>query len=252
MLKIENLNKSFGTVKKVQVLNNINLTVNTGEIVSIIGPSGTGKTTLLRCINFLETPDSGRITIDDVSVDASHASRKDIRALCLKSDMVFQSYNLFRNKTVLENVMEGLIVVKKYPKDKARDIARVQLEKVGMIAWENSYPSQISGGQQQRTAIARAVAMEPSILLLDEPTSALDPELTGEILNTIRMVAKEGITMLIVTHEIDFARELCDKIVFMDNSVVVEEGTPEDIFIHPREKRTREFIEVLYPQNYQI
>ncbi|MBQ6780957.1 MAG: amino acid ABC transporter ATP-binding protein [Treponema sp.] len=249
MLKIEHLHKSFGTKK---ILNDINLTVNTGEIVSIIGPSGTGKTTLLRCVNFLEKADSGTITIDDTKVQVTAATRRDIRALCLKSDMVFQSYNLFKNKTALENVMEGLTIVKKIPKNQAREIARAQLEKVGMLEWENSYPSQLSGGQQQRTAIARAVAMEPSILLLDEPTSALDPELTNEILNTIRKIAKDGITMLIVTHEIDFARELCDKIIFMDGGSIVEEGTPNEIFTNPKEERTKNFIEFLYPPNYQI
>ena len=249
MLKIEHLHKSFGTKK---ILNDINLTVNTGEIVSIIGPSGTGKTTLLRCVNFLEKADSGTITIDDTKVQVTAATRRDIRALCLKSDMVFQSYNLFKNKTALENVMEGLTIVKKIPKNQAREIARAQLEKVGMLEWENSYPSQLSGGQQQRTAIARAVAMEPSILLLDEPTSALDPELTNEILNTIRKIAKDGITMLIVTHEIDFARELCDKIIFMDGDSIVEEGTPNEIFTNPKEERTKNFIEFLYPPNYQI
>ena len=249
MLKIEHLHKSFGTKK---ILNDINLTVNTGEIVSIIGPSGTGKKTLLRCVNFLEKADSGTITIDDTKVQVTAATRRDIRALCLKSDMVFQSYNLFKNKTALENVMEGLTIVKKIPKNQAREIARAQLEKVGMLEWENSYPSQLSGGQQQRTAIARAVAMEPSILLLDEPTSALDPELTNEILNTIRKIAKDGITMLIVTHEIDFARELCDKIIFMDGGSIVEEGTPNEIFTNPKEERTKNFIEFLYPPNYQI
>ena len=249
MLKIEHLHKSFGTKK---ILNDINLTVNTGEIVSIIGPSGTGKTTLLRCVNFLEKADSGTITIDDTKVQVTAATRRDIRALCLKSDMVFQSYNLFKNKTALENVMEGLTIVKKIPKNQAREIARAQLEKVGMLEWENSYPSQLSGGQQQRTAIARAVAMDPSILLLDEPTSALDPELTNEILNTIRKIAKDGITMLIVTHEIDFARELCDKIIFMDGGSIVEEGTPNEIFTNPKEERTKNFIEFLYPPNYQI
>ena len=249
MLRIEHLNKSFADRN---VLKDISLEVKTGEIVSIIGPSGTGKTTLLRCINFLERADSGRITIDEVSVDAAKASQKQIRALCLKSDMVFQSFNLFRNKTVLENVCEGLRVVKKIPEKEAREIARAQLEKVGMLDWENAYPSQISGGQQQRTAIARAVAMESSILLMDEPTSALDPELTGEILSTIRKIAKDGITMLIVTHEIDFARELCDKIVFMDDGRIVEEGTPREIFTNPKQERTRNFIEVLYPPNYQI
>ena len=249
MLRIEKLNKSFGNR---HILKDVDIKVETGEIVSIIGPSGTGKTTLLRCVNFLEKADSGIISIDDVRVDAARASRKDIHSLCLKSDMVFQSYNLFKNKTVLQNVTEGLRIVKKLPEKEAEEIAREQLEKVDMLELEDSYPAQLSGGQQQRTAIARAIAMEPSILLMDEPTSALDPELTGEILSTIRKIAKEGITMLIVTHEIDFAKDICDKIIFMDGGTVVEEGTPKDLFLRPKNERTKRFVEVLYPPDYQI
>ncbi len=249
MLKIEHLEKSFGNKK---ILDDISLQVSGGEIVTIIGPSGTGKTTLLRCVNFLERAERGRITIDDSSADCAHASRKDILKLCRHSGMVFQTYNLFRNKTVLENVMEGLRVVKKIPRSEALKIAREELQKVGMTEYEKQYPSQISGGQQQRVAIARALAMEPSILLLDEPTSALDPELSKEVLNTIRTVAKEGITMLIVTHEIDFAREISNRIVFMENGVIVEEGTPREIFISPKQERTKQFIQRLYPMDYQI
>lgn len=249
MLTIEHLQKSFGNKK---ILNDISLTVNNGEIVSIIGPSGTGKTTLLRCINFLEHAEKGQISIDDASVDCSHVSRHRIFNLVRKSGMVFQTYNLFRNKTVLENVIEGLTVVKKLSKKESLEIARAELEKVGMTEWENSYPSQISGGQQQRVAIARALAMAPTILLLDEPTSALDPELSKEVLNTIRKVAKEGISMLIVTHEIEFAREISNRIVFMENGNIVEQGTPKEIFDFPKEERTKEFIHRLYPIEYQI
>ena len=235
MLKIEHLKKTFSGKT---ILDDISLEVKSGEIVSIIGPSGTGKTTLLRCVNFLEKPDRGTITIDEVTADAEHSDGKTIHRLVQKSGMVFQSYNLFHNKTVLENVMEAQIIVKKRSRKEAE--------------WKDSYPSQISGGQQQRTAIARAVAMQPSILLLDEPTSALDPELTKEVLEAIRTIANDGITMLTVTHEIDFARELSDRIIFMDKGNIVEEGTPREIFNHPKEQRTREFLEFLFPADYQI
>lgn len=249
MLKIEHLKKTFSGKT---ILDDISLDVKSGEIVSIIGPSGTGKTTLLRCVNFLEKPDRGKITIDEVSADAEHSDGKAIHRLVQKSGMVFQSYNLFHNKTVLENVMEAQIIVKKRSRKEAEEIALEKLKEVGMLEWKDSYPSQISGGQQQRTAIARAVAMEPSILLLDEPTSALDPELTKEVLEAIRTIANDGITMLTVTHEIDFARELSDRIIFMDKGKIVEEGAPKDIFNHPKEQRTKEFLEFLFPADYQI
>lgn len=250
MLTIEHLHKKFGDKT---ILEDISLTVGDGEIVTIIGPSGTGKTTLLRCVNFLEHAERGTISIDGVSVDCTHAARHNILPLVRKSGMVFQTYNLFRNKTVLENVTEGLRVVKKLPKQQAREIAVRELEKVGMTEWADSYPSQISGGQQQRAAIARALAMEPSILLLDEPTSALDPELSKEVLNTIRKVAGEGgISMLIVTHEIEFAQEISNRIIFMENGVIVEQGTPKEIFTNPKEERTKQFIQRLYPLEYQI
>ena len=249
LLEINHVEKSFDNLT---VLKDISLSVEDGEIVSIIGPSGTGKTTLLRCVNFLEKPDRGTITIDEVTADAEHSDGKTIHRLVQKSGMVFQSYNLFHNKTVLENVMEAQIIVKKRSRKEAEEIALEKLKEVGMLEWKDSYPSQISGGQQQRTAIARAVAMQPSILLLDEPTSALDPELTKEVLEAIRTIANDGITMLTVTHEIDFARELSDRIIFMDKGNIVEEGTPREIFNHPREQRTREFLEFLFPADYQI
>ena len=250
MLNIEHLQKSFGDK---QILKDISLNVANGEIVTIIGPSGTGKTTLLRCVNFLEHAEKGTITIDDVSVNCKHAFGHHVMELVRKSGMVFQTYNLFRNKTVLENVLEGLRVVKKIPKKEALEIARAHLERVGMTEWENQYPNQISGGQQQRVAIARALAMEPSILLLDEPTSALDPELSKEVLNTIRKVAEDGkVSMLIVTHEIEFAREISHRIVFMENGNIVEQGTPKEIFSNPKEERTKQFIRRLYPMDYQI
>ena len=249
MLKIEHLKKSF---EGKTILDDISFSVESGEIVSIIGPSGTGKTTLLRCINLLEKPDAGVISIDDVTYDVNKSKHSDIRKLVLKSGMVFQSYNLFNNKTVLGNVVEAQVVVKKRKKSEAVRIAKEKLKEVGMLDYEKSYPSQISGGQQQRVAIARAVAMQPSILLLDEPTSALDPELTKEVLGAIRTIAKEGITMIIVTHEIDFAREISDRIIFMDQGVIVEEGTPKEIFNNPKEARTMEFIQYLYPSDYMV
>ncbi len=249
MLKVENLHKTFG---EREILRGISLCVGDGEIAAIIGPSGTGKTTLLRCVNFLEHAEKGTVTIDDVSVNAEKAGRKQILQLCRLSGMVFQNYNLFRNKTVLENVTEGLLVVKKLPRAEAAEIARAELEKVGLSEFEGSYPSQLSGGQQQRAAIARAIAMGPSILLLDEPTSALDPELSKEVLGTIRKVAEEGISMLIVTHEIDFAKEISHRIIFMENGVIVEQGPPKEIFLNPRQERTRQFIQKLYPADYQI
>ena len=249
MLVVEHLHKAYGART---ILEDISLQVDNGEIVTLIGPSGTGKTTLLRCINFLERAERGSVTIDDVTVDCAHASGREITRLCRHSGMVFQSYNLFRNKTVLENVMEGLLVVKKLPRKTAEEIARRELEKVGMENFEKQYPNQISGGQQQRGAIARAIAMSPSILLLDEPTSALDPELSREVLETVRKVAADGIAMLIVTHEIEFARQLSDRIVFMEKGAIVEQGTPKQIFTAPKEARTKEFLQNLYPIDYQI
>ncbi len=248
MLKLENIVKSFD---KNEILKGISFEVKDGEIAALIGPSGTGKTTLLRCINFLARADSGKITIDDISVDVRHARKKEILEICRHSGMVFQSYNLFRNKTVLENVTEGLIVVKKKSRAEAEEIARNELEKVGMLEHADKYPSQISGGQQQRVSIARAMAMEPSILLMDEPTSALDPELSKEVLVTIKKVAEQGVPVLIVTHEIDFAREVSNKVIFMENGTVVEEGTPREIFVEPKQERTKQFIARIIPADYQ-
>ncbi|WP_339248312.1 amino acid ABC transporter ATP-binding protein [Paenibacillus sp. FSL F4-0243] len=250
MIKLAQISKSFG---RNQVLNNIDLTVTKGEVVVILGPSGSGKTTLLRCVNYLEKPSSGEIAIGDFKVNCKHARKKEIHQLRQKTAMVFQQYNLFRHKTALENVMEGLLIVKKLPKDEARKRSIALLEKVGLASKLDAYPSQLSGGQQQRVGIARALALEPEVILFDEPTSALDPELVGEVLAVIRKIAKEGITMIVVTHEMGFARDVANHVVFMDGGVIVEEGTPTELFNHPREERTKQFLRRITPEfNYSI
>ncbi|WP_067624525.1 amino acid ABC transporter ATP-binding protein [Alicyclobacillus acidiphilus] len=242
MIRLSQISKSFG---EVQVLKGIDLTVKTGEVVAILGPSGSGKTTLLRCVNYLERPDDGVITIGDFSVRCREVGKRDIHQLRQKSAMVFQHYNLFKHKTALENVMEGLVVVRKTPVDDAKKRSIEFLKKVGLGDKLDSYPSQLSGGQQQRVGIARALALNPEIILFDEPTSALDPELVGEVLEVIREIAKEGITMLIVTHEMGFAKEIANHVLFMDGGNVVEEGSPDDIFNNPKEERTRQFLQRL-------
>ena len=240
VLKAEHIRKSFGNV---EVLKDINLSVEKGSVVSILGPSGTGKTTFLRCLNYLEKPDAGKLTISDVSVDFSHISKKDIQRLRRKSTMVFQQFNLFRNKTVLENVTEGLIYGYGKPKKEAVEIAMKELERVHMADYAKMYPSELSGCRQQRVGIARALAPRPDVILFDEPTSALDPELVGEVLDTIASVATLGITMIIVTHEMHFAQEVSSKVVFMSHGEVVEEGSPDEIFVHPKEEKTRQFLQ---------
>lgn len=240
VLKAEHIRKSFGNV---EVLKDINLSVEKGSVVSILGPSGTGKTTFLRCLNYLEKPEAGKLTISDVSVDFSHISKKDIQRLRRKSTMVFQQFNLFRNKTVLENVTEGLIYGYGKPKKEAVEIAMKELERVHMADYAKMYPSELSGGMQQRVGIARALAPRPDVILFDEPTSALDPELVGEVLDTIASVATLGITMIIVTHEMHFAQEVSSKVVFMSHGEVVEEGSPDEIFVHPKEEKTQQFLQ---------
>ncbi|MFU1797213.1 amino acid ABC transporter ATP-binding protein [Paenibacillus azoreducens] len=250
MIKLTNITKSFG---RHQVLKGIDLTVQKGEVVVILGPSGSGKTTLLRCVNYLEKPNDGDILIGDYSLNCKHAGKKDIIRLRQKTAMVFQQYNLFKHKTALENVMEGLVVVKRLPKEEAKTRSIAMLEKVGLGGKLDAYPSQLSGGQQQRVGIARALALEPEVILFDEPTSALDPELVGEVLAVIRKIAKEGITMIVVTHEMGFARDVANHVVFMDGGVVVEEGTPSELFNHPREERTKQFLKRITPElNYSI
>ncbi|WP_123041530.1 amino acid ABC transporter ATP-binding protein [Cohnella candidum] len=245
MIQLKGITKSFG---RHQVLKGVDVTVNKGEVVAILGPSGSGKTTLLRCVNFLEKPSSGEIRIGTERIDCKSASKKDIQALRRKTAMVFQQYNLFRHKTALENVMEGLVIVQKVPKEEARERSIRLLEKVGLGNKLDAYPSQLSGGQQQRVGIARALALNPEVILFDEPTSALDPELVGEVLAVIRKIAKEGITMIIVTHEMGFAQDVANHVIFMDEGVVVEEGTPNEIFSSPKEERTKQFLKRLTPE----
>ncbi|MFC4305074.1 amino acid ABC transporter ATP-binding protein [Cohnella boryungensis] len=239
MIKLRGITKAFG---RNAVLKGIDLTVEKGEVVAILGPSGSGKTTLLRCINYLEKPSAGEISIGEFRVQCKKPAKKDIQALRRKTAMVFQQYNLFRHKTALENVMEGLIVVQRLPKQEARKRSVELLEKVGLGDKLDAYPSHLSGGQQQRVGIARALALNPEVILFDEPTSALDPELVGEVLAVIRKIAKEGITMIIVTHEMGFAQDVASHIVFMEGGAVVEEGPPRALFQSPKEERTRQFL----------
>ena len=240
LLRVENVHKSFGAL---EVLKGVELSVDKGDVVAILGPSGSGKTTLLRCVNFLERADEGTLTFDGERFDLARMSKRDAALLRKKTAFVFQSYNLFLNKTALENVTEGLITGRKIPKAEALDAARRALDKVGMLDRADHYPSQLSGGQQQRTAIARAIAAQPEIVYFDEPTSALDPELTGEVLSVMRQLAEEGMTMLVVTHELGFARTVSSQVVFMEGGAVVEAGPSRQIFEAPRQARTRAFLQ---------
>lgn len=240
MIQLTNLNTYFG---KHHALKDINLQIKKGEVVVIIGPSGSGKSTLLRSINFLEKPASGIIQIDDCVVDTAHPHKKDILSLRRHSAMVFQQYGLFAHKTALQNVMEGLVIVKKIPKAEAMEIAIKELTKVGLADRLNHAPAQLSGGQQQRVAIARALALNPNVILFDEPTSALDPELVGEVLEMLKNIAKEGMTMMIVTHEIQFAKEVADRVIFMADGAVVEEGSVTQVLEQPSHARTKQFLQ---------
>jgi len=242
MLEIKNVRKFFGSL---EVLKGINLQVGQGDVVSILGPSGSGKTTLLRCVNFLERADGGEMSFDGETYQMNQAAKKEIAAIRKKTAFVFQNYNLFLNKTALQNVTEGLIVARKLPKAEAVDIGRRTLAKVGLADRADYYPHQLSGGQQQRVAIARAMAANPKIILFDEPTSALDPELTGEVLSVIRQLAEDGMTMVIVTHEMAFARNVSNKIVFIENGSVVETGDAKTFFDAPKEERTRAFLRTI-------
>lgn len=239
MIKVSNLKKQFNGI---DVLKDISIDVKPGEVVVILGPSGSGKSTFLRCLNYLEKPDGGTIEIGDAKIVAPKVSKKDIHNLRKQSAMVFQHYNLFNNKTVLQNVTEALIVVKKLNKDEANKIALDALKKVGMLDKKDAYPRTLSGGQMQRVSIARAMAINPNVILFDEPTSALDPELVSEVLSVIKDLAKENRTMVIVTHEMSFAKDVGDRIIFMADGLVVEEGTPDEIFNNPKHDRTKQFL----------
>lgn len=239
MVELKNIQKSFGSN---HILKGVNMSIGKGEVVVILGPSGSGKTTLLRTINFLDAADEGSISVSGFEVDAKKHSKSQVIELRRKTAMVFQNYNLFANKTILENVMEGLVTVKKFKKSDAEAISREILKKVGLEERCDFYPAQLSGGQQQRAGIARALILDPDVILFDEPTSALDPELVGEVLNTIKAVAQTGITMIVVTHEIAFAREVASRVVFMEGGVVVEEGKPEEILVAPKHPSTQRFL----------
>ena len=243
MVKIEHLYKEFDSDTKV--LKDINLTINKNEVIAILGPSGTGKSTLLRCLNYLTVPTKGIIEIGDIRIDAENHTKKDVIELRKHSSMVFQGYNLFKNKTAIENVMEALVVVQKKSKEEAEKTALELLAKVGMLERKDFYPSKLSGGQQQRVGIARALAVNPNVLLFDEPTSALDPELVGEVLNTIKSLAEEGTTMILVTHEIGFAREVATRVLFMDGGQIAADVTPEEIIDHPENERIQQFLKFI-------
>lgn len=236
VINIKNLNKKFGAN---EVLRDINLTVDKGEVVAIIGPSGSGKSTLLRCMNLLDVPSKGKVIFEDNELTQHNVQLDNLRQ---KMGMVFQNFNLFPHKKVIENVMLAPLLLHKDSKDQLKEKALYLLEKVGLKDKADSYPNQLSGGQKQRVAIARALAMEPDVMLFDEPTSALDPEVVGDVLKVMRQLANEGMTMVIVTHEMNFAKEISDKVVFMADGVVVESGTPQNIFENPQHSRTQNFL----------
>ncbi|MDG6136188.1 amino acid ABC transporter ATP-binding protein [Lactococcus petauri] len=239
MIKISNLSKSFaGNV----VLDNLNLEINEGDVIALIGASGAGKSTFLRSINYLEEADIGQLEIDSFKVDFEHISKQEILELRRKTGMVFQQFNLFERRTALQNVMEGLIQVKKMPKAEAQKLAEENLRKVGLEDRMDYYPKFLSGGQKQRVGIARAMAMQPTLLLLDEPTSALDPELVGEVQDTILNAAKNKQTMVLVSHEMDFVYNVATKVLFLEKGKIIEEGSPEEVFHHPKNPRTSEFL----------
>ena len=239
MLEIKNLSKRFGDQ---QVLDHINLKIEKGKVFVIIGPSGTGKSTLLRCINALERPDKGTIQLENQIFDYENLSKSDIQALRTNTSMVFQNSNLYRNKTAFGNVTTPLILVKKLQKSEAEKVGLEYLEKVGMLEKKDAYPETLSGGEKQRVGIARALAVNPDIILFDEPTSALDPELVSEVLDVIKELARQHTTMLIVTHEMKFARNVADEVIFMEGGHIVEQAPPEELFGNPKEERTRQFL----------
>lgn len=241
MIEVKNWKKSFGSN---QVIKGVNYRVETGDVVAIIGASGSGKSTFLRTLNFLEKAEEGILTLDDITLDMSgKISKKDILNVRRNTAMVFQGFNLFSHRTALENVMEALIVVKKMNKDDAKKIAKEEFARVGLQDRMNYYPHQLSGGQQQRVGIARALALNPRVILFDEPTSALDPEMVGEVLDVIRSISHQGTTLIIVTHEMAFARDVADRVVFFSDGVILEEGPAKEFFANPKHDRTRQFIQ---------
>ena len=250
MLQVEHVAKKFGDR---QVLEDVNLKVNQGDVVVILGPSGSGKTTFLRCLNHLEKADSGSLKLGDKDYDLGKLTKKDILEIRQKTAFVFQHYNLFANKTALENILEGLVIARKIPKEEAIKRAEAALEKVGLLAYKDYYPSQLSGGQQQRIGIARAIAVKPEVILLDEPTSALDPELVGDVLDVLKQLAKEGVTMVVVTHEMGFARDVANHVIFMDGGKIVEENNAHEFFSRPKEERTKKFLaRILSDATYSV
>ena len=246
MLEVKHLKKSFG---RLEVLKDVSLRVNQGDVTAVIGPSGSGKTTFLRCLNFLESADEGEMIFDGKAYNLGHMAKRDISAIRMRTGFVFQNFNLFSNKTALQNVTEGLIIARKMKKDEANDIAMTALKQVGLEDRAGHYPSQLSGGQQQRVAIARAMATRPDIIYFDEPTSALDPELIGEVLAVMRDLASSGMTMLVVTHEMRFARDVSNHVIFMEGGVIAEEGPSKEFFANPREERTRAFLRTISEEN---
>ncbi|WP_326498388.1 amino acid ABC transporter ATP-binding protein [Clostridium brassicae] len=241
MIEVKNLTKKFGDNI---VFKNLNISVEKGEVLVIIGPSGSGKSTFLRCLNHLEIPDDGEVFVEGEKLDGKN--KKRMREIIEKMGMVFQNFNLFPHMTVEQNIIEGPITVKKENKNIVIERAKKLLNKVGLEDKKDVYPSKLSGGQKQRVAIARALAMEPDLMLFDEPTSALDPELVGEVLNVMKELAKEGMTMVVVTHEMGFAREVANRVIFMDDGKIVEEGAPEEIFNNPKEERTKIFLNKVF------
>lgn len=239
MIKIQNLHKSYGEAK---ILKGIDVEINDGEVLAIIGPSGSGKSTLLRCLNFLEKAEQGIIEIDGETINLNNYKKAQVTKLRGKTGMVFQNYNLFKNKTALHNVSEPLRLTKKVPKLQAEKTANQLLKEVGLEGREHHYPIALSGGQQQRVGIARALALDPYVILFDEPTSSLDPELVEEVLNVMKSVVKQGRTMIVVTHEMEFAKEVADRVIFMAEGYIVEEGTPQQIFGNPQNERTKRFL----------
>ncbi|MDQ7729108.1 amino acid ABC transporter ATP-binding protein [Halomonas sp. SpR8] len=250
MISLQGITKRFGAHT---VFHDIDLSLSQGEIIVIIGPSGTGKSTLLRCINFLERPDAGRLTVGDLSIDTQRASRADILALRRRTAFVFQNYGLFANKTALENISEGMMVVDKLPKAKAHARAREILERIGLADKADAYPASLSGGQQQRVGIGRAMAANADVILFDEPTSSLDPQWVEEVLSLMKQLAEERQTMIVVTHEMQFARDVADQVVFMDDGGIVEQAPPEELFTAPKDERTRHFLrKILAPTGQDV